>query len=241
MECVQINVPSKFGTRAKAQADWKQKKPHRLPALGSQHDSRLEDTSMATNDVTSHEETCPCGKGTVKFTTSSPDHAWVRPHQTIYSAVIECEECREEYSVYQKSSNDLPVVVHRKEIDAKKATRERYRVVEEAIGNSQEAERLRAEIVSSIDSESSMAARHRSLAQLGLFHGTYSTYRRRPCDGAEATRRIRGVELARIGSTTSLGGEDQGYFAKVRAELEELDREERSIRLRIVNLACEPS
>ena len=61
-------------------------------------------------------------------------------------------------------------------------------------------------------------------------------YRKRPYGGAEAMQQARGTDLARIGSTTDLGGKDQQYFAEAIAELEKLELAERSIHLKVVNL-----
>ena len=191
---------------------------------------------MSTDDVSKHSVKCPCGKSTVTFTTSSPDHPWARASQTTYSAAIDCEECREKYAVHHESSNDRPVIVHRDEVDAKKAVREKIRAANKAIKQSEEAERLRAKIIAAINNETSMAARHRKLSEFGLSHESYGTYRKRPYDGAEAMRLAYGAGLARIGSTTDLGGKDQQYFAEALAELEKLDCAERSIRLRVVKL-----
>jgi len=192
---------------------------------------------MATDDVTEHTVKCPCGKSNVTFTTSSPDHPYARDSQTRYSAAINCKECDEKYAVHQESPNDRPEIVHREEVDAKKAAREKYLAAEEAIEKSAEAERLRSKIAEAIDRESSMAARYRKLSEFRLFHGSYGTYRKRPFSGEEAVRRVGGAHLARIGSTTDLGGKDQQYFAKAAAELEKLESAERSIILRIVNLS----
>ena len=151
---------------------------------------------MATDDVTEHPVKCPCGKSTVTFITASPDHPWVRASQTRYSATIDCKECREKYAVHQMSHNDQPVVVHLDEVDAKKAAKEKYWAADEAIKQSEEAERLRPKIIAAIDNETSMAARHRKLSEFRLSYVSYSTYRKQPYGGAEAIRQARGAASA---------------------------------------------
>lgn len=191
---------------------------------------------MATDDVTEHSVTCPCGKSTVTFITSSPDHPWVRASQTRYSATMDCKECREKYAVHQESHNDQPVIVHRDEVDAKKAAQEKYRAADEAIKQSEEAEHLRPKIIAAIDNETSMAARHRKLSEFRLSYESYGTYRKRPYGGAEAIRQARGADLARIDNTAALGAKDQQYFVAAVAELEKLANAERSIRPKPVKL-----
>ena len=113
---------------------------------------------MATDYTTRDLLRCPCGQGVVTLTSTSPDHLWARESQTTYSATIECIACQEEFAVHQVSSNSRPQIVYRDELEAKEAIREEYWAADTAIQQSDQAKRLRPNIVVAVDNESSKAA-----------------------------------------------------------------------------------
>ena len=191
---------------------------------------------MATDDVTQYSSKCPCGASTVTFTSASPDHPWARPSQTRHSASIDCADCQDKFSMHQNSSNDMPVIVEKAGVEAKKELREQIQTLDEAIRRSDQAERLRTRIIDKIDEETSMAGRHRKLQELHLTVDSYSTYRRNPYGGEEALHFTGGSTLARIGATTAFGEEEQHYFSEAIEEIERLEDVERKILLRVVDL-----
>ena len=83
-------------------------------------------------------------------------------------------------------------------------------MADEAIKQSEEAERLRPKIIAAIDNESSMAARLRKLIEFGLSDESYGTYRKQPYGGVEAIGRATGATVARIGNNEALS---RNYFA----------------------------
>ena len=186
--------------------------------------------------VTPHSSECPCGASTVTFISASPDHPWARPSQTRYSAVIDCVDCQDNFIVHQNSSNDMPVIVEKAEVEAKKQLREQIQALDAAIMRSAQVKRLRTKIVDAIDKEISMAGRHRKLKEFHLTVDSYSTYRKKPYGGEEALRFTRGSTFARIGATTALGGEDQPYFMEAIDEIERMEDVERKICLKVVDL-----
>ena len=196
---------------------------------------------MATDDVTQYSSECPCGASTVTFISASPDHPWARPSQTRYSAAIDWVVCQDKFSVHQNSSNDMPVIVEKAEVEAKKQLREQIQTLDAAIRHSAQAKRLRTRIVDAIDKETSMAGRHRKLKEFHLTVDSYSTYRKNSYGGEEALRSTRVSTFARIGATTSLNGEDQCYFLEAIEELERLEDIERKIRLKVVVLKADIS
>jgi hypothetical protein len=131
-------------------------------------------------------------------------------------------------------------MVLRKDVNAKKVAKDKYCAADQAIKQSEQAERLRPKIIAAIDAEPSIAARHRKLQEFDLCYQSYGTFRKHPYDGETAVQRARGAHIARIGST-ALGGEDQQYFADALAGLEELDLAEQSISLKVIKLAGEPA
>ena len=192
---------------------------------------------MATDYTTRDLLRCPCGQGVVTLTSTSPDHLWARESQTTYSATIECIACQEEFAVHQVSSNSRPQIVYRDELEAKEAIREEYWAADTAIQQSDQAKRLRPNIVVAVDNESSKAARHRKLKRFGLALESYGTYLKRPYGGEEAIRHIRGRALAHVGSTTSLSSDDKEYFTQAFDALQKLREAEEAIRLREVKLS----
>ena len=191
---------------------------------------------MATDDISKHACRCPCGKSTVTFVTASPDHPWARPSQTKYSASIDCGDCKCKFCVYQVSSNDVPVIVERAEVEARRELGEQIENLDKEIRCSIQAERLRARIIDAIDKTESMAGRLRKLHELRLTVESYSTYRKNPYGGEAALRFTRGATFARIGSTTDLGGEDQRYFSEAIDEMQKLEDSKEQIRLKVVDL-----
>lgn len=191
---------------------------------------------MATDDISKHACKCPCGKSTVTFVTASPDHPWARPSQTKYSAAIDCGDCQGKFCVYQASSNDVPVIVEKAEVEARNQLDEQIDNLDKEIRCSVQAERLRTRIIDAIDKEESMAGRLRKLHKLHLTVESYSTYRKNPYGGEAALRFTRGATFARIGSTTTLGGEDQRYFSESMDEMKKLQDSREQIRLKVVDL-----
>ncbi|MGR9428693.1 hypothetical protein [Rhizobium leguminosarum] len=178
---------------------------------------------MATDDVSKHVMSCPCGKGTVTFTTTSPDHAYARDSQTRHHAQIDCAECAPKYTAYAREfSNDVPVIVLREQVSAKEAAEQRYWTYWNEIKASPQADRLRPRIAEQIDAAKSKAEAHRVLQSMKLTYDSYSTYAKRPYGGEAAANGAGGADLARIGSST-LGGDDKPYFQNASIKLEELD------------------
>lgn len=193
------------------------------------------EATVATDDVTERSIKCPCGKSTITITASSPDHPWARASQTNYSTTIDCSECSQNWVVYQESFNNQPAIVLRKELEIRNAARAKYQAASDAIKQSEQATRLLPKIVSSINDETSMAARHRKLTAFGLARESYGTYRKHPYGGEEAIRLIGGQSIAEIGST-DLGGEDRKYFSDAMAELSDLRKAEYAVSLNVVKL-----
>ncbi|MBY5565940.1 hypothetical protein HFO55_01515 [Rhizobium leguminosarum] len=178
---------------------------------------------MATDDVSKHVMSCPCGKSTVTFTATSPDHAYVRESQTHHDAEIDCVECREKYVPYAEPfSNSVPAIVLRQQVAAKAAAEQRYWAYWNEIRASPEADRLRPRIVERVDAAKSKAEAHRMLQSMKLTYDSYSTYAKRPYGGEAAANGAGGADLARIGSST-LGGDDRPYFQNASIQLEELN------------------
>ncbi|MDH6650183.1 UNVERIFIED_ORG: hypothetical protein M2312_004854 [Rhizobium esperanzae] len=179
---------------------------------------------MATDDVSKHVMSCPCGKSTVTFTATSPDHAYARESQTHHDAEIDCVECREKYVPYAEPfSNSVPAIVLREQVRAKAAAEQRYWAYWNEIGASPEADRLRPRIAEQVDAAKSKAEAHRVLQSMKLTYDSYSTYAKRPYGGEAAAKGAGGADLARIGSGV-LGGEDQAFFQNASVQLEELNK-----------------
>jgi hypothetical protein len=194
---------------------------------------------MATDDVTEHAMSCPCGKSTVTFTDSIPDHAWARESQRTYSAFIDCDDCRRDYAVHQEGylgSNKQPIIVRREQLDQRAAAADRLKEREKEIAASPQAERLKTRIIEEVDGEPTIAATYRLLTEMRVSYETVGTYRRRPYGGAEVVRRLGGSGLARIGSMPRFGGDDRQYFVDAAEELAQLDDAEKSVRLVPVKL-----
>ncbi|AIC28085.1 hypothetical protein IE4771_CH02991 [Rhizobium etli bv. mimosae str. IE4771] len=179
---------------------------------------------MATDDVSKHAVSCPCGKSTVTFTATSPDHAYVRESQTHHDAEIDCVECREKYVPYAEPfSNSVPALVLREQVAAKAAAEQRYWAYWNEIKASPEADRLRPRIAQQVDAAKSKAEAHRVLQSMKLTYDSYGTYAKRPYGGEAAAKGAGGADLVRIGSGV-LGGEDQPYFQNASVQLEELNK-----------------
>jgi hypothetical protein len=183
---------------------------------------------MATDDVSRHLRSCPCGKSTITFSTTSPDHAYARDSQTHYDAEIDCVDCAKKYVPYaEKFSNDVPAIVLREQVAAKEAAEQRYWAYWNEIKASPQADRLRLRIAEQVDAAKSKAEAHRVLQSMELTYDSYSTYAKRPYGGDVSAKGAGGADLARIGSGV-LGGDDKPYFQNASVKLEELDAARRS-------------
>ena len=178
---------------------------------------------MSTNDVSKHRMACPCGKSTVTFIDTSPDHPWARESQTSHDAEIDCQDCAQTYTAYsERFSNDVPMVVTRIQVEAKAAAEKAFWDYYHEIQASPEADRLRPRISEQVDAATSKAAAHRALRAMKLTYDSYGTYARRPYSGETAAKRAGGGDLARIGSGM-LGGSDKPYFEQAAARLQKLE------------------
>lgn len=72
---------------------------------------------MATDDCTTIESPCLCGKGVLSVECCTPDHPWARASQTSYSASLQCKDCAKTYVIGQESYNDLPTLSLRAEVE----------------------------------------------------------------------------------------------------------------------------
>ena len=184
---------------------------------------------MATTDYTDVSSPCPCGQGTITVTQASPDHPWVKASQITYSAEIDCEVCRQVYSV-QHDYGAFPHLVRKADLQAFQAARQKRQTAEREIEASREAGDLRRRIAARVDAEWSMAAKHRQLQGLGLAYESLGTYRKRPYSGADAAKRAGGTSLARIGCIDELGAGDLDFFREAKEKLEHLEAEERRLK-----------
>lgn len=162
-----------------------------------------------------------------------PDHPWVRESQISYAALLDCPVCAEAY-VVQHDYHKLPSLVRREDVKKRSAATAQRQAAEKEIATSPEAQRLIPRIVSAIDSQSSMAARHRALQRFRLSYESLGTYRKRPYGGEHAVRSASGGHLADIGSDPEIGGKDASYFAAAAAKIEGLEAEERALDVRPV-------
>lgn len=183
---------------------------------------------MATDDVTEISSPCLCGRGKITVTQTMPDHPWVRDSQISYTARLDCEVCSETFEI-QHDYHKLPSLVRREDAKRRKEASDRRRAAEKEVLDSPEAARLIPRIVSAIDSQASMAARHRTLQRFRLSYESLGTYRKRPYRGEEAVRGASGGHLAEIGSDPALGGADVAYFKAAAKRIEALEGEESSL------------
>ncbi len=188
---------------------------------------------MATDDITKISSPCLCGKGKIVVTQSMPDRAWVRESQISYTAEIDCPDCAETYVVHH-DYHSLPSLVRREDVRKRDAATARRKAAENEVATSAEAQRLIPRIVSAIDSQPSMAARHRALQRFHLSYESLGTYRKRPYDGEHAVRTASGGHLADIGSHPDMGGEDAAYFAASAEKIKALAAEERALEIQPV-------
>jgi hypothetical protein len=148
-----------------------------------------------------------------------------------YSATIDCEGCQRQFVVHYDPRHKLPSVVRRENFEAIEAARAKRRAAEERVKKSEEARRLTPRIISAIDTQPTMAAKHRVLERFGLANHSLRVYRTRPYGGEEAIRLGGGRALARIGSMPDMGGADLGYFVRAAEEIAALAHAEKSIKL----------
>lgn len=184
---------------------------------------------MATDDYTTIDSKCPCGKGTISVTRTTPDHPWAKASQTTYSGALNCPECRKTFAILNGHRDQMPSLVLRSAIEAHQAARTAYRSAETRIRSSPQVERLCSRLVAQVDAAPSIAARHRLLESLHLVHVTYGTFRKRPTDGAEAIHYVSALTLVRLGVVHGLvEGDDLAFCIQAAKELGELSNAESS-------------
>lgn len=183
---------------------------------------------MATDDNTEISSPCLCGQGKITVVQSMPDHPWVRESQISYAAQLDCEVCAEAHLV-KHDYYKLPSLVRREDVKKYNAATAQRKSAEEEVRASPQAQRLIPRIISAIDTQASMAARHRVLQRFRLSYETLGTYRKRPYGGEHALRNVSGGRLAVIGSDPEIGGEDTLYFAEAMARINALEAEERAL------------
>ncbi|MGQ5288508.1 hypothetical protein ACULN0_04000 [Pectobacterium actinidiae] len=162
------------------------------------------------------------------MTQTMPDHSWVRESQIHYTGRLDCPVCSETY-VVQNDYSAPPSLVRREDVKKYEAAAARRQAVEREIATSEEAQRLIPRIVSAIDAQKSIAARHRALQHYRLSNESLGTYRRRPYGGGDAVRKASGKRLAEIGCDPEIGGEDKDYFLEMVEKLRELEAEEHAL------------
>ncbi len=183
---------------------------------------------MATDDVTEISSPCLCGQGKIVVTQTMPDHPWVRESQISYAARLDCAVCGEMY-VVQHDHHKLPSLVRRDDVKKRHAATALRQAAEREIAGSPQAGRLIPRIVSAIDTQTSMAARHRALQRFHLSYESLGTYRKRPYRGAHAVESASGGRLAEIGSDPEIGGNDAPFFATAATRIRALEDEERAL------------
>ena len=196
---------------------------------------------MATDDVTETSISCPCGKGEITITQSSPDHPYVRESQTRTTATIRCGDCANDF-VIENSYGSLPRVFRRSDVDAREAAKAERSAAEERLGNSDEVGRLKPRIRDYVLSQKNMAEEHRALQRLGLTIDSVDSYRRRrrkDYDNRYIDKKLgltTGGVYARIGSMPDLGGDDVEFFKRAADEISALEAAENAIRLEPVKI-----
>jgi hypothetical protein len=166
---------------------------------------------------------CPCGKGTIDVEQSSPDHPWVRESQIHYSASLDCPECSKEYMVIQDYSG-LPYITYKVDVKARHVAEAALRAAEKEFLESGVAQSLILKVVERIDTQPSIAARHRLLQQMHLHVGSIGTYRKNPFKGEIAVKHITGGTIAYIGATFPFEGVDQSVFREVQEKISHLHK-----------------
>lgn len=177
---------------------------------------------MATDDITVVSSPCPCGKGSISVTQTSPDHPWVRASQIHYEAALECSACAKDYVVKNEYGGELPWLARREDVQKRMAAETTLRNAEQAFATSPLGKSVIPHVIAEIDGQPSLAAKHRVLQRHRLAYVSLATYRKRPFGGAEAMKNPSGQTLASIGAKSAFPGVDPEPFKAKLAEFEML-------------------
>lgn len=193
---------------------------------------------MAKDDFTEISSPCICGKGKIIVTQTMPDHPWVRAGQISYEASLACSDCSQTY-VVRHDYHHLPSLVRREDVTKQSAAAALRKAAEDDVISSPQAQRLIPRIISAVNSQPSMAARHRVLQHFRLSYESLGTYRKRPYDGERAVKNISGARLAAIGSKEDMSGDDVRYFIDAANEITRLEEQERALAVRPVKTSAQ--
>jgi hypothetical protein len=127
---------------------------------------------MATDDVTQSTMPCLCGKGTIRVTTTSPDHPWVREHQVSRSYEVLCESCAEKYSV------DDDRIVERAAKAKAEAVKQQIRDAETELEATSAFAEVKNRVVAELKEQATVVAKYRFLSSIGLTHHSLGTFRK---------------------------------------------------------------
>lgn len=123
-------------------------------------------------DSDEREIPCPCGKGLVVVTTTTPDHAYVTAYNTNHSVTIRCAPCSNIYVV------DGTRLVRRTDMAASREARSVYEKARKALDATPEMAELKRAFAEHLG-PLSVAATHRLLKVNGLESYEIGTFRKR--------------------------------------------------------------
>ena len=154
---------------------------------------------MSTDDVSTFESVCPCGKGKIIVTQTMPDHPWVRASQIHYDGTLDCNFCSKTYAIESGYGGTKPRMVRRADLDAKAEAVGKVRQAERALEGAPEVAVVKSKLIALIDAQPSKAAKHRLYGSLGFWAQSYGSFIKGSTDGATLLKRASDPSIIRAG------------------------------------------
>ncbi|MEA1015157.1 hypothetical protein [Sphingosinicella sp. LY1275] len=189
---------------------------------------------MATNDVTTFNSPCLCGKGHFVVRQSMPDHPYARVSQIHSTGSIHCAACESLYVIEDGWSGSKPRLILREDVETKVAAEEAAKAAEAEFVATPQAKALIPKIAEAIDQQPSKAARHRLAVNFGLTRESYSGFCKGPANGASLVRFISGARIAKAGTMLNLPPDEADFVKAADMEISSLWQTAWNVKLKAV-------